>query len=61
MLGRSWDRTLNLRRFTAANLANFHHVAAFHYREEGIIDPVLQTGYPASSRWMCDMYEKYGG
>ena len=30
----------------AKNLENFHHVAAWHYREEGIIDPVIQTGYP---------------
>lgn len=46
---------------TAANLANFHNVAAWHYREEGIIDPVLQTGYPVASTWMHDMYQKHGG
>ena len=45
----------------AKNLENFHHVAAWHYREEGIIDPVIQTGYPITSTWMQDMYEKYGG
>jgi hypothetical protein len=46
---------------TAKNLDNFHQVAAWHYREEGIIDPVIQTGYPVTSTWMRDMYRKHGG
>jgi hypothetical protein len=46
---------------TAKILDEFHHVAAWHYREEGIIDPVIQTGYPVTSNWMREMYQKFGG
>jgi hypothetical protein len=45
---------------TAKVLDNFHHVAAWHYREEGILDAVLQTGYPATSNWQQEMYQKHG-
>ena len=46
---------------TAKVLDNFHHVAAWHYREENIIDPVLKTGYPVTSNWQQEMYQKFGG
>lgn len=45
----------------AKNLDNFHQIAAWHYREEGIIDPVIGTGYPCTSNWMREMYSRYGG
>jgi hypothetical protein len=43
---------------TAKNLDNFHHVAAWHYREE---ENALSTGYSIGSTWMHQMYQKYGG
>lgn len=46
---------------SAKVLEDFHHIAAWHYREEEIIDPVLQNGYPVTSTWMHDMYERHGG
>lgn len=45
---------------TAANLYNFHHVAAWHYRED-IPGEVAQKGYSPESNWMRDMYAKHGG
>jgi hypothetical protein len=42
----------------AKNLDNFHHVAAWHYREDG---EALHTGYSTDSTWMHRMYQKYGG
>jgi hypothetical protein len=42
----------------AANLENFHHVAAWHYREEDVAKP---TGYPCGSNWMFEMYTRHGG
>lgn len=45
---------------TAKVLDNFHHVAAWHYRED-VVDSIAQKGYPATSNWQKEMYEKHGG
>lgn len=42
----------------AANLENFHHVAAWHFREEAIATP---SGYSSDSNWQHEMYARYGG
>ncbi len=43
------------------NLEKFWNESMWHYRAQGIMDPIIGDGYPQGSRWMYDMYEKHGG
>ena len=43
------------------SLSGFWDESMWHYRAQGIMDPVIGDGYPQGSRWMFEMYEKHGG
>ena len=45
---------------TIKSLENFWNEVAWHYRAQGIMDPVVRDGYPVGSPWMHDMYQKHG-
>jgi len=42
------------------SLDHFWNETSWHYRAQGIIDPVIRDGYPVGSPWMFDMYKKHG-
>lgn len=46
---------------TTKSLDHFWNQIMWHYRAQGIIDPVIKDGYPVGSRWMYEMYQKHGG
>jgi len=45
---------------TIRSLDHFWNETSWHYRAQGIMDPVIRDGYPVGSVWMYDMYKKYG-
>ena len=45
---------------TIKSLDHFWNETAWHYRAQGIMDPVIRDGYPVGSRWQFDMYQKHG-
>lgn len=45
---------------TIKSLEHFWNETSWHYRAQGIIDPVIRDGYPAGSMWQYDMYAKHG-
>lgn len=42
------------------SLEHFWNETSWHYRAQGIMDPIIKDGYPAGSTWMREMYEKHG-
>lgn len=45
---------------TIKSLEHFWNETSWHYRAQGIIDPVIRDGYPQGSRWQYEMYGKHG-
>jgi hypothetical protein len=42
------------------SLEHFWNETSWHYRAQGIIDPIIRDGYPHGSPWMADMYKLHG-
>jgi hypothetical protein len=42
------------------SLDHFWNETSWHYRAQGIMDPIIGDGYPQGSPWMFDMYQKHG-
>ena len=45
---------------TIKSLDGFWNQTMWHYRAQGIMDPIIRDGYPIGSNWMYEMYQKHG-